>query len=211
MRTSSPLQNLAATFDSSVVSLFLLCFSSSLLCFFVSFSFSSYFYHGSTTIVVQAEKAFGVTFIKSYVPIILDMQKLNYDAWRELFETHCLSFSVSGHLDGTCVPTSATDTPWKEHDGLVKMWIYRTISSSLLDTVLKTRCTVQNYCQKLNTLSDNLANVDSKRALYRRGLLLCTWLMVYQTNIVRICESKLAKKRRNNQKMIESTQEQIIA
>lgn len=115
----------------------------------------------------------------------------------ELFETHCLSFSVSGHIDGTSVPETPDDRPWKERDGLVKMWIYGTISPSLLDTVLKTRCTarelwvtienlfrdnkearaiqlendlrsltigdlsVHDYCQKLKTLSDNLANVDS--------------------------------------------------
>ncbi|XP_010484948.1 PREDICTED: uncharacterized protein LOC104763245 [Camelina sativa] len=144
-----------------------------------------------------AEKAFGVTHIKSYIPLVLDMQKMNYDAWRELFETHCLSFSVSGHLDGTSVPATPQDTAWKERDGLVKMWIYGTISPSILDTVLKSRCTarelwvtienlfrdnkedraiqlenelrsftigdlsVHDYCQKLKSISDLLANVDS--------------------------------------------------
>ncbi|XP_010480709.1 PREDICTED: uncharacterized protein LOC104759488 [Camelina sativa] len=151
-----------------------------------------------------AEKAFGVTHIKSYIPLVLDMQKMNYDAWRELFEIHCLSFSVAGHLDGTSIPANPQDTAWKERDGLVKMWIYGTISPSLLDTVLKSRCTarelwitienlfrdnkearaiqlenelrsftigdlsVHDYCQKLKTISDLLANVDSpvtKRSL----------------------------------------------
>ncbi|WZZ58726.1 hypothetical protein YC2023_058833 [Brassica napus] len=147
--------------------------------------------------VLTTEKSFGVTHIKSYIPIVLDMQKMNYDAWRELVETHCLSFGVSGHLDGTSIPTNAEDTPWKERDGLVKMWIYGTISSSLLDTVLKTRCsardlwvTIENlfrdnkearaiqlenelrsltiedmsvheYCQKLKTTTDLLANINS--------------------------------------------------
>ena len=89
-------------------------------------------------------KAFGVTHIKSYIPLVLDMQKMNYDAWRELVETHCLSFGVSGHLDGTSLPANAEDTPWKERDGLVKMSIYGTISSSLLDMVLKTRCSARD-------------------------------------------------------------------
>lgn len=144
-----------------------------------------------------SDKAFGVTHIKSYIPITLDMQKMNYDAWRELFETHCLTFGVSGHIDGTSLPPTPDDTPWKETDGLVKMWIYGTISTSLLDTVLKNKCTardlwttienlfrdnkearaiqldhelrsftigdlsVHDYCQKLKSLSDLLANVDS--------------------------------------------------
>lgn len=60
---------------------------------------------------LTTEKAFGVTHIKSYIPIILDMQKMNYDAWHELVETHCLTFGVSGHLDGTSLPTNAKDTP----------------------------------------------------------------------------------------------------
>ncbi|XP_010468738.1 PREDICTED: uncharacterized protein LOC104748855 [Camelina sativa] len=143
------------------------------------------------------DKVFTVTHIKSHIPLVLDMQKMNYDAWRELFESHCYSFGVYGHLDGTSTPANANDTIWKERDGIVKMWIYGTISSSLLDTILKTRSSardiwlsienlfrdnkearaiqldnelrsltigdlsVHDYCQKLKTLSDLLANVDS--------------------------------------------------
>ncbi|XP_010474091.1 PREDICTED: uncharacterized protein LOC104753554 [Camelina sativa] len=142
------------------------------------------------------DKVFTVTHIKSHIPIVLDMHKMNYDAWRELFETHCYNFGVYGHLDGTSTPANDTDTAWKERDGIVKMWIYGTISSSLLDTILKTHSsardiwisienlfrdnkaraiqlendlrsltigdmTVLDYCQKLKTLSDLLANVDS--------------------------------------------------
>lgn len=72
--------------------------------------------------------------------VILDIQKIHYDAWRELFETHYLSFGISDHLDGSYVPANLEDTPWKERGSLIKMWMYGTISSSLLDTVLKTRC-----------------------------------------------------------------------
>lgn len=90
-----------------------------------------------------SEKPFGISQIKAYVPIILDMKKLNYDAWNELFETHCISFSVLGHLDATSTPTAATEIQWKKCDGLVKMWIYGTISESLLDKVLKKKCTAR--------------------------------------------------------------------
>lgn len=143
------------------------------------------------------DKVFTVTHIKSHIPLVLDMHKMNYDAWRELFETHCYSFGVFGHPDGTSTPANATDTTWKERDGIVKMWIYGTISPSLLDTILKARSSareiwtsienlfrdnkearaiqldndlrsltigdlsVHDYCQKLKTLSDLLANVDS--------------------------------------------------
>ena len=45
--------------------------------------------------------AFGVTNIKSHIPLILDLADHNYDAWRELFLTHSITFDVVGHLDGT--------------------------------------------------------------------------------------------------------------
>ncbi|CAL9216467.1 unnamed protein product, partial [Arabidopsis halleri] len=145
----------------------------------------------------SSDKLFGISQIKAYVPIVLDMEKLNYDSWRELFETHCISFGVLGHLDGTTKLTDDNETQWKERDGLVKMWIYGTISASILDTVLKKKCSakelwlsleslfhdnkeaqaiefenelrsisigdlgVHEYCLKIKTLSDLLANLDS--------------------------------------------------
>ncbi|XP_010430939.2 PREDICTED: uncharacterized protein LOC104715205 [Camelina sativa] len=107
-----------------------------------------------------AEKAIGVTHIKSYIPLVFYMQKMNYDAWRELFETHCLSFSVSGHLDGTSVHATPQDTAWKERDGLVKMWIYGTISPSLLDTVLKSRCTARELWVTIENLFSVSGHLD---------------------------------------------------
>ncbi|KAL1204139.1 hypothetical protein V5N11_026636 [Cardamine amara subsp. amara] len=67
------------------------------------------------------------------------MNQMNYDIWHELFETHCHSFSVLGHLDGTTIATGLTDTTWFKIDGTMKMLIYRTLSESLLKSVLKTK------------------------------------------------------------------------
>ncbi|KFK22676.1 hypothetical protein AALP_AAs71218U000100, partial [Arabis alpina] len=150
-----------------------------------------------TTTPEKSEKPFGISQIKAYIPIVLDMNKFNYDVWRELFETHCTTFNVLEHIEGSGNPTPAIAKTWAERDGLVKMWIYGTLSESLLDTVLKAKCTarelwlsienlfrdnkesralqlehelrtttigdksVHDYCQKLKTLSDLLANVDS--------------------------------------------------
>ncbi|XP_020865849.1 uncharacterized protein LOC110224253 [Arabidopsis lyrata subsp. lyrata] len=143
------------------------------------------------------DKPFSISQIKAYVPITLDMTKLNYDTWRELFETHCSSFGVLGHIDGTSSSTPETEKSWKEHNDLVKMWIYGTITESILETVLKPKCSahdlwtaieslfrdnkearamqlenelrttvigdlsVHEYCKKLKSISDLLANVDS--------------------------------------------------
>ncbi|CAA7037228.1 unnamed protein product [Microthlaspi erraticum] len=144
-----------------------------------------------------SDKPFGISQIKAYIPGILDMTKFNYDLWRELFETHCSTFGVLEHMDGTGNPTPAILKAWKERDGLVKMWIYGTLSESLLDTVIMAKCTarelwisienlfrdnkearalqfdhelhtatigdqtIHEYCKKLKTLSDLLANMDS--------------------------------------------------
>lgn len=84
------------------------------------------------------ERAYGVTNIKSHIPIILDMDDHNYDVWRDLFLTHCLTFDVLGHVDGSLNPTGANDQAWNKRDGLVKLWIYRTLAPPLFKSTFKT-------------------------------------------------------------------------
>lgn len=102
------------------------------------------------------DKPYGISQIRAYIPIQLDMKKLNYDVCRELFETHCTSFGVLGHLDGSSVPTLEEDTQWKEHNGLVKMWIYGSVSEQILDTILKAKATARDLWLTLeNRFRDN--------------------------------------------------------
>ncbi|XP_006296361.2 uncharacterized protein LOC17889790, partial [Capsella rubella] len=84
------------------------------------------------------ERAFGVTNIKSHIPLILDLDDHNYDAWRELFLTHCLTFDVLGHLDGSLLPANANDAAWYKRDGLVKLWIYGTLAPPLFRSSFQT-------------------------------------------------------------------------
>lgn len=86
----------------------------------------------------QIERAYGVTNIKNQIPFVLDIEDGNYDVWRELFLTLCQSFEVSGHLDGTLLPANDADEPWKKRDGLVKLWIYGTLSKDLFKSTFKT-------------------------------------------------------------------------
>jgi len=90
--------------------------------------------------------------IRAYIFVTLDLNKLNYDVWRELFETLCLSFGVLGHIDGSSTPTPMSEKRWKERDGLVKMWIYGTITDSLLDTIIKVGCTARDLWLSLESL-----------------------------------------------------------
>ncbi|KAG7534465.1 hypothetical protein ISN45_Aa08g020180, partial [Arabidopsis thaliana x Arabidopsis arenosa] len=115
------------------------------------------------------ERAFGVTNIKSNIPLILDLDDHNYDAWRELFMTHCLTFDVLGHLDGTLLPANTKDAAWHKRDGLVKLWIYGTLAPPLFRSSFETGGTardigdrtIQEYCQKIISLADLLSNVDA--------------------------------------------------
>ncbi|GJW88092.1 hypothetical protein Tco_0163432 [Tanacetum coccineum] len=102
------------------------------------------------------KKAFGVTNIKAHVPLVLDLDQLNYDAWSELFTTYCYSFGVLGFLDGTIVHINNDANDWKKVDSLVKVWIYGTISTSLLQTVLKKTVTAKDMWMSLkNIFHDN--------------------------------------------------------
>ena len=106
-----------------------------------------------------SENPFGISQIRAYIPIRLDLDKMNYDVWRELFETHCLTFGVDDHLDGSSVATPATEKTWKERDGLVKMWIYGTITDSLVETILTPKSTARDLWNTLeNLFRDNKEN-----------------------------------------------------
>lgn len=46
-----------------------------------------------------ANKVYGVTSIKTFVPIFLDLERLNCDTWREMFKTHCIDFDAFNHIN----------------------------------------------------------------------------------------------------------------
>ncbi|KAJ9566943.1 hypothetical protein OSB04_002909 [Centaurea solstitialis] len=97
-------------------------------------------------------KPYAITNIKAFVPLVLDLNQLNYDAWRILFTTHCKAYGVYGHLDGTSQPTDASQAEWTKLDNLVAMWIYGTLSQSLLPTVLKDGSTAHKIWTSLESL-----------------------------------------------------------
>ncbi|XP_010513681.1 PREDICTED: uncharacterized protein LOC104789728 [Camelina sativa] len=106
------------------------------------------------------ERAFGITNIKSHIPLILDMDDHNYDAWRELFLTHCLTFDVLGHIDGSFTPTNDNDQPWLKRDGLVKLWIYDTLAPPLFKSTFKTGGTAHDIWLRIENQFRN--NKDAR-------------------------------------------------
>ena len=85
----------------------------------------------------STERAYGITNIKTHIPIVLDLEECNYDAWRELFLMHSLTFDVLGHVDGTLASTGADDATWHKRDALVKLWLYGTMTKSLFKSTFQ--------------------------------------------------------------------------
>lgn len=46
-------------------------------------------------------KAYGITNIKTYVPLILDFTTQNYEPWSALFKVYCTAYDIFYHVDGT--------------------------------------------------------------------------------------------------------------
>nr|GEX49968.1 hybrid signal transduction histidine kinase M [Tanacetum cinerariifolium] len=65
------------------------------------------------------------------------------------------SFGVHGLLDGTFVSTNDNASKWKKLDSLVKVWIYGTISTPLLQIVLKKNVKAKDVWKSLADLFHN--------------------------------------------------------
>ncbi|XP_021988610.1 uncharacterized protein LOC110885231 [Helianthus annuus] len=119
-----------------------------------------------------------VTNIKSLVPVTLEMDSGLYTSWSELYRLHCRAFQVIQHLSPKPEPESSSskttekeketttkhaDDSWDRLDAIVLQWIYATISSDLLHTILKPNATAHDAWVALENIShDN----KSSRAIH---------------------------------------------
>nr|GEY68059.1 hypothetical protein [Tanacetum cinerariifolium] len=120
-------------------------------------------------LTVDMKKPFGVSNIKSHVPLVLDLDQLSYDAWCELFMSHCHSFGVHVLLDGIFVSTSENAAEWKKLDSLKSledllhdnkearaMELHEELQSLELDTL-----SIGEYFKKIKVVFDLLSNIES--------------------------------------------------
>ncbi|GKD53372.1 hybrid signal transduction histidine kinase M [Tanacetum coccineum] len=96
------------------------------------------------------EKPFGVTNIKSHVPLVLDLDQLKYDAWCELFTSHCHNFSVHGLLDGSLADL------FHDNKEARSMKLQEELRSLDLGSL-----SIAEYFKKIKLISDLLTNIDS--------------------------------------------------
>lgn len=77
----------------------------------------------------------GLTNIKTHITFVLDMENVQYSNWVELFENYALVYNVLDHINTSIPrPSDINESMWKRLDGVVKQWIYCTISIDLLQT-----------------------------------------------------------------------------
>lgn len=103
-------------------------------------------------------KAYGITNIKSYVPLILDINSHNYDTWSDLFTAHCIAYDVLNHIDATYDPPKdpPTDPEWKKLDNMVKLWLFGSISQNLITTAYSPNATARKVWLNIFSLfNDN--------------------------------------------------------
>jgi len=87
--------------------------------------------------------AFAVSNIKNHIPIVLEMEKDQYNTWAKLFLIHAHSHWILHHIVPSKDNTTPTDTSsaefehWTTLDSAVLQWIYSTISTDLLTTILE--------------------------------------------------------------------------
>ncbi|XP_020242629.1 uncharacterized protein LOC109820848 [Asparagus officinalis] len=108
--------------------------------------------------------ALAVSNIKSLIPITLEMENVQYATWAELFKIHCRSHRVIDHIippekGKEKVPTTDDEKDlWLTLDAAVLQWIYSTISSDLLHTIMETDSTAMEAWNQLRDIFQDNKN-----------------------------------------------------
>lgn len=124
--------------------------TSALLSVYIKVSpFSFFIMYGSSSTPKPSpnDKIYVITNIKSYVPLVLDLDRLNYNSWKKPFKTHYIGYKVYGHLNDT---SQIEDDPkWETLDNIVKQWLYDTLTQRVLQSNLKPTLQQQMYGRPL--------------------------------------------------------------
>ncbi|KAL7601468.1 hypothetical protein Lser_V15G25908 [Lactuca serriola] len=104
----------------------------------------------STSSSTLSDKPSSTINIKHVVPLILDLDRMNYDIWRELFEIHCIGYGVKDHLEPPKEKIYAENNDeWTRLDAIVKSWMYGTLEISLLHLIFEKQTTAYDVWLKL--------------------------------------------------------------
>ncbi|XP_006593112.1 uncharacterized protein LOC114378788 [Glycine soja] len=102
--------------------------------------------------------ALAVSNIRNHVSIVLEMENVQYSTWTELFKIHARSTKVLDHIippaNGTgMIPSTEEERElWSTLDATVFSWIYATISSDLLHTIIELDSTAMEAWDRLRDI-----------------------------------------------------------
>ncbi|KAJ8542138.1 hypothetical protein K7X08_017004 [Anisodus acutangulus] len=108
--------------------------------------------------------ALTVSNIKNNIPLILEIEKVQYATWAELFKIHARSHQVIHHIipaapEDTEVPKREDDPKlWTTLDATVLQWIYSTISTDLLQTIIEPDATSHATWDRLHDIFQDNQN-----------------------------------------------------
>ncbi|KAM7482579.1 hypothetical protein LguiB_007162 [Lonicera macranthoides] len=108
--------------------------------------------------------ALAVSNVKSLIPVTLEMENIQYATWAELFKIHCRSHRVIDHIippekGKEKVPTTDDEKDlWLTLDATVLQWIYSTISSDLLQTIMEPDSTAMEAWNRLRDIFQDNKN-----------------------------------------------------
>ncbi|XP_059294568.1 uncharacterized protein LOC132047557 [Lycium ferocissimum] len=111
--------------------------------------------------------ALAVSNIKNHISITLEMENVQYGTWVELFKIHAKSHRVLHHIippesGKEKVPkTDAEKELWSTLDATVLQWIYTTISTDLLHTILEPDSTAMEAWNRLRDIFQDNKNSRS--------------------------------------------------
>ncbi|GJZ38470.1 ribonuclease H-like domain-containing protein [Tanacetum coccineum] len=120
--------------------------------------------------------------IPNKVPIKLDLEKHNYNAWSSFSVIHLGSLGLKAHVESE---TASTNPEWEQLDDLIKMWILSSLCDSLQEQVVTTPGNAKKLWDRLKDLfhdnKDNRAiNLDNELRSIKIGTM--TNLVIYTIN-----------------------------
>ena len=111
---------------------------------------------------VKLHPALAVSNIKNNIPIVLEMETDHYSAWAELFKLHARSHRVLAHIlpTGKETPPSTDEEKelWSTLDATVLQWMYATISTDLLHTIIEADLSAKDAWERLRDLFQDNKN-----------------------------------------------------
>lgn len=116
--------------------------------------------------------ALSVTNVKTLVPITLDFESGQYHSWAALFKVQARVHDVLPHIippteakeKAAADKTKADDLPlWKRLDAVVLQWIYATVSTDILTSILIDDDTAEHAWQ---SVADLFHDNKNSRAMY---------------------------------------------